>query len=83
MKALVLALVLLAAPAFAWDGYDWKNGSFVDVEKGNRVRPGRDIEYFDYGAGRYRTGEVESVDRRGNLEVRDGETGELREFDMD
>lgn len=90
MKTTVLwcaaVLALTAIPASAWDGYDYETGSFVEIEKGNLVRQGRDIEFYDWEAGEHRTAEVQSIRRFGNsveVEVMDYETGELRTFDMD
>lgn len=72
--------------ASAWDGYDYDSGNHVEIEKGNLVRPGREIEFYDYGSGEYRTGDVQSIKRYGRsveVEVVDNETGEYRTFDMD
>lgn len=71
--------------ATAWDGYDYGKGTYVEVEKGNLVRPGREIEVYEYGEG-YKTFEVESINRSGSsveLEVTDTETGESRTFEME
>ncbi len=84
-----LALILLSAStsaAFAWDGYDYENGSFVAVETGNLVRSGNTIEIFDYGTGSYHEVDVYSIERSGSnvqLEVYDNETGEYRTLEMD
>lgn len=83
----VIAAALLALPcvATAWDGYDYERGVHVEIEKGQLVRPGREIEVYEYGAG-YKSFEVESIRRHGSsveLEVIDLESGESRSFDMD
>lgn len=86
MKKLFLATLLLSAPAFAWDGYDYDSGSFVEIEKGNLVREGREIEFYDYGSGEYRTGTVNDISTLGSgasVEIQDNETGETRTLDMD
>ncbi len=87
MKALItiLASALLPGVANAWDGYDYDKGRYVEVEKGNLVRQGREIEVYEYGEG-YKTFEVDSVRRSGSrveLEVIDSETGEARTFEME
>lgn len=88
MKATIVAIIaatLLPAAANAWDGYDYDKGRFVEIERGNLVRQGREIEVYEYGAG-YKTFEVDSVRRSGSsveIEVIDTETGESRTFDMD
>lgn len=84
--SLFLVALLVSAPALSWDGYDYDTGSSVEIEKGNLVRRGKEIEYYDYGTGQYRTGEVQSVRSRGRgaeVEVYDYGTGETRTFDMD
>lgn len=87
MKILFFWVVLLiASPALAWDGYDYDKGAYIEIEKGNRVRKGEEIEYYDYNSGEYRTGDVESVERSGSsvdVEVFDHDSGEYRTFDMD
>ena len=45
MKHLFLAAALLiSTPAFAWDGFDWDSGTYVEIEDGNLVREGEEIE---------------------------------------
>lgn len=89
MTRTTLIALLLSIPgaAFAWDGYDYENGNYVEVERGNLVRQGREIEVYDYGEnGGHKNFEVESIQRRGSkveLEVRDTSTGEYRTFEMD
>lgn len=87
MKAfLVIEFLFSAVPAFAWDGYDYEKGSYVEIEKGNLVRSGEEIEIYDYSDGEYKTVEVESItgSRSGaEVEVYDHETGEHRTLDMD
>ncbi|WP_461655131.1 DUF5334 family protein [Methylorubrum aminovorans] len=58
-------LVLLAWPAAAWDGSDGSSGNSVEIEKGQTVRRGREVEFYDHGTGSYRTIDVDSVHRRG------------------
>lgn len=83
---LVFGFYFSSFPAFSWDGYDYQNGSYVEIGKGNLVRYGKEIEIYDYSTGEYKDVEVESI--RGNgfsteVEVYDPETGENRTFDMD
>ena len=70
----------------AWDGYDWEAGSFVEIEDGNLVREGEEIEYYDYGTGEYKNVEVESIESTGGsveIEVYDYESGEYKTLEMD
>jgi hypothetical protein len=57
-RLLATSLIVVSAsfPAIAWDGYDYENGTYVQIERGNLVRTGRDIEFYDWSAGEYRTG---------------------------
>ena len=50
----IAVFAFLSSPANAWDGYHWESGSYVEIDKGNLVREGRDIEIYDYGTGEYR-----------------------------
>ena len=84
----LLPLFLAAAlcDAWAWVGYDYGSGSYIEIDKGNLVRPGRDIEIYDYGTGTYKDVTVESINGSGygtEVEVYDYDTNEYRTFDMD
>lgn len=83
--AFALSLTVAASSAFAWDGYDYNQGTNVQIEKGQLVRPGKEIEVYDYRRG-YINVEVESIRSSGasvEVEVTDRQTGETRTFDMD
>lgn len=85
-KVLLFCLLAASFSAFAWDGYDYDKGTYIEIDKGNVVRQGNDIEYYDYSAGEYRTGEVQSIEESGSsvdVEVQDSETGEIRTFEME
>ena len=86
MKKIFILLVFWAFPVMAWDGYDYSYGTYVEIDKGNLVREGEDIEIYDYNAGEYRNVEVQNIDRYGGsteVEVYDYETGEYRTLEMD
>ncbi len=87
MKVIVAFLALtLSTIACAWDGYDYESGSNVEIDKGNLVRPGQDIEVYDYDTGDYRDVEVQSIRGSGSgteVEVYDYDTGEYRTLDME
>lgn len=62
MRPAILIVSLLAgAPASAWDGTDTGTGNIVEIEKGQTVRQGQEVEFFDYGTGSYRSVDVDSV----------------------
>lgn len=82
----ILYFACIFSTGYAWDGYDYDSGSYIEIEKGNLVREGVDIEYYDYGSGEYRYGTVESINgerRSVELEIYDYESGEYRIFDME
>ena len=82
----LIFFISFSSISYAWDGYDYESGSYVEVEKGNLVREGEEIEYYDYDSGEYRTGDVESIESSGSgaeVEVYDHESGEYRTFEMD
>ncbi|MDF4940482.1 DUF5334 family protein [Vibrio parahaemolyticus] len=82
----ILGLFLYPFATLAWDGYDYESGNYVEIEDGNLVREGEEIEYYDYESGEYRYGDVESVESSGSgaeVEVYDHESGEYRTFEMD
>ncbi len=87
MRLLIATLLLVfSIPAVAWDGYDHDKGAHIEIEKGNLVRPGQDIEIYDYDDGSYKDVEVQSVQRSGStveVEVYDYNKGEYRTLEMD
>lgn len=86
IAGLVGFVVLFPVTTLAWDGYDYDSGNYVEIEKGNLVRTGKEIEYYDYDSGEYRTGDVEDITSTGNsveVEVYDHDSGEYRTFEME
>ena len=85
-KTLLLSsLLCISSISSAWDGYDYNSGTYIEIDRGNLVREGSDIEYFDYGTG-YQYGEVTNIDSYGSsveVEVYDYNSGEYRTFEMD
>lgn len=68
------------------DGIDIETGSNVEIGAGNLVRPGLDIEIFDYNTSEYRDFEVQSIRRTyGGVEVEiyDYDAREYRTLEMD
>lgn len=71
-----LLAAALSAPALAWDGTD-ENGNSVQIDSGNLVRAGSDIEYYNYADGNYHNATVDSITRDGGeviIEVTDDDT---------
>ncbi|QOG05141.1 DUF5334 family protein [Aureimonas sp. OT7] len=83
---LALTCSIIAFPALAWDGQDASTGESVEIQSGNLVRSGRDIEVYDHATGEYRQVTVESIQRYGStveVEVYDYDTGEYRVLEME
>lgn len=88
MKKLVVLLILLliSLPIYAWDGTDTDTGCDIEIEDGNLVRSGNEIEIYDRNDGEYHNVEVESIDKNADsveLTVYDSETDEHRTFEME
>ncbi|WP_286134506.1 DUF5334 family protein [Methylobacterium sp. Leaf123] len=61
-----LIIALLPAQALGWDGTNSETGDSIEIGRGETVRRGRSIDYYDHGSGDYRSLDVDSVRRRGN-----------------
>ena len=49
MKIILSVILLIASYSVsAWDGYDYTKGNYVEIDKGNLVRQGNEIEYYDF-----------------------------------
>lgn len=78
----LLLLATITVSLCGWSGYDWDSGSFIDIES----RDGTTVEYYDWSAGRYKTGEIMDWGYDGSsndLEILEYDTGNYRTFDMD
>ena len=83
---MIVFITFISMPASTWEGYDYEKGSYVEIEKGNLVRTGEEIEIYDYDEGEYKNVEVEDINRYGStveVEVYDYETGESRTLEME
>lgn len=77
---------MAAISCFAWSGYDLETGECVEIEKGNLVRRGRDIEIYDCKDGKYKIVNVESISKGGSsveIEVYDYEKNKIRILEME
>ena len=88
MRGTLVALLMAlgAGSALAWDGADSNTGGAIEIEKGNLVRQGETIDFYDHDSGEYRSADVESISRYGStveVEVYDNDAGEYRTFEMD
>lgn len=84
--SVALAGVLLAAaPCLGWEGTDSLTGSSVEIRQDQIVRAGRAVEYFDYGAGKYRTISIGKIRPNGSgIEIEGADlNGNPMTLDMD
>jgi hypothetical protein len=82
-KSICLSLLInLFSPLNAWDGYDYTNGSYIDIESYDHQGKGEgDVEFYDYKDGKYKTGYMD-MHRDGSAEI-ETDDGEYIEVEMD
>lgn len=76
--------ILTSSASNAWEGTD-SEGNTVEIESGELVRPGLDIDVYHSERG-YGTYSVENINRYGStveLEVYNNDTGEYETFEME
>lgn len=83
-----LSFLLLASPLYAtaWEGTETESGNDVEIEKGNLVRTGETIEYFDNNDGEYKSVTIDDINRYGDtveIEATDDDTGESVTLEME
>lgn len=86
VKLYILIFILYPFNVYGWSGYDWENGSYIEIEEGELVREGEEIEFYDYGDAEYKNIEIDSMNDYGThveIEGTDIENGEIRTFEMD
>lgn len=84
--ASIAASSLFSRICFAWDGYDYDNNAYIEIEPDNLVRSGNEIEIYDHADGEYKYVEIQDIYRFGNtvtIEAYDYDSGENRTFEME
>lgn len=79
-------LIIKAANCFAWMGYDYVNGSEIEIGAGNLVREGEVIKFYDWNKEEDHNAEVRLVEYFfGNtkIEVYDYVEQKVKVFDME
>jgi len=66
----------------AWDGYDYSEGEYIEIGKGNLVRPEREIEVYHSSDCSYHYEEVQGIYGK-ELETYNYEDGEYHYYEMD
>lgn len=83
---LIVAIIMLPISVYSWDGVESETGDTIEIESGNLVREGENIEVYDYSTGEYKDVEVESIQDYGGtveIEIQDNDTGETTTLEMD
>ncbi len=88
LRVLISIALLDCLPALcvAWDGSDFEGGTSVEIERGNLVRVGNDVEIYDSNTGEYHDVTLDGITRYGStveLEVYDHTAGESRTLEME
>jgi hypothetical protein len=79
---LIIAMLFSCSCVYSWDGYNRDSSEFIEVEQGNLVRSGLDIEIYHWGDGAYHDEEVIDI-YDDELETYDYTTGEYHTYEMD
>jgi len=83
MKKSIIIILATIINCYAWDGYSYDKGNYIDVEtydhQGNGEGP---VEYYDYESGEYKSGYLDMYPG-GTGTITDDETGESFDVEMD
>ncbi|MDA9817939.1 DUF5334 family protein [Flavobacteriaceae bacterium] len=82
----IFIFVAFVQNSFAWNGYDWKTGQVIEIGKGNLVRDGSMIEFYDWNDNEFHNARVIYIDdssQGGELKVFDIDMEKDRIFDME
>jgi hypothetical protein len=77
---------ILISDALSWGGTDQGSGNTIEIEHGNLVREGEEIEIYDYSDGAYKSLEISDINRFGTTVEIEGtniDTGESHILEMD
>lgn len=60
------SIALLPLTGQAWENEEFESGDLVEIERGNLVPPGQEVEVYNWDEGKYEYHEVESRRRYGS-----------------
>ena len=83
---IVSGILLMAAPAFAWDGVNVDTGSIITIDDGTAVAEGSDIQVLDGDTGEQRGVTINAIDQTDSaieITVIDDTSGESQTYDFD
>lgn len=79
----IILISLFSVYLFAWSGYSYDKGNYIDVETYDHKDQGAGpVEYYDYEDGEYKTGYLDMYSG-GTGTITDDETGESFDVDME
>ena len=80
---LILSTLFLSHTSYAWEGYNYDTGSYIDIESYDHNGNGEgEVEYYDYSTGEYSWGYLDMYPG-GSGTLYDYNTGEYYDVDMD
>jgi|APSaa5957512622_1039677.scaffolds.fasta_scaffold74497_2 hypothetical protein len=83
LQVIITSLLLFSfSLCLSWDGYDWESGEYIEIDKGNLVRNGEEIEVYHWEDGSYHEEEVQGMNGD-ELETYDYDAGEYNYYEMD
>ena len=82
---LMIAILLLPAYLYAWNGYNFDSDNYIEIEDPASVVPGKKIEIYDHEDESYHHVLIISVTKKDItfIEVFDHDTGDYRTFEME
>lgn len=81
---ITIFMILFPALAYSWDGYDYDTDNYVEFDHPFSVKPGNDVEIYDYSDDSYHDVHIITIKQEGTtiIEVYDYDTGDYRTFEM-
>lgn len=82
-KVLMLTFALFSSSVFAWSGFDYTNGCFIEIESYDHGYSGEgEVVYFDYCSGDYKYGYLDLYSG-GSGTIIDYDSGDYLVIEMD
>lgn len=74
--------MVVCGPAFAEEGYDYEDGSDINIEEGDSSKEGSEIDVFNEDTGTFDTETVESSSS-GEVDTFDEDTGQFHTYETE
>ena len=83
---LIITILMILCPAlvYSWDGNDCDTGNYIEIDNPFSVKPGNDIEIYDYSDDSYHDVHVITTKQDGAMIIKvfDYNTGDYRTSEM-